>query len=109
MATHKEIVHRIVTVLLIAGVVACSKSSDPPTPPRTTPVAPNAPLNLSKPDEARVQLDLAAVRAAVERAKQIDGKTPASLDEMGVKLNYPADLTYDAATGAVQSKTYPQH
>lgn len=96
------------------GLLACSKPAPPPPPPeaspagrRFQPIDLNAPLNTSLPDQARVKLDLAAARAAVAAKRQVEGKLPDSLDELGLKLNYPADLSYDASTGAVKSSSYP--
>jgi hypothetical protein len=93
-------------VLLLA--FGCS-SKEPKAPPveRTAPVS-EAPLNLDKPDQARVELDLAQVRGAVRNAQQVNGVIPKSIDELGLKLFYPGDLEYDASTGAVKSKTYPR-
>jgi hypothetical protein len=67
-----------------------------------------APLNLDKPDQARIQLDLAAARAALLKHQQINGANPQTLAELGVKLFHPSDIIYDPATGTVNSRTYPQ-
>lgn len=100
--------------LVLSLAVACSKAPPPPPPPEATPTGRrsqpidfNAPLNTSLPDQARVKLDLAAARAAIAAKRQVEGKLPDSLDELGLKLNYPADLSYDSATGAVKSSSYP--
>lgn len=39
--------------------------------------------------------------------RQVEGKLPDSLDELGLKLNYPGDLSYDSSSGAVKSSSYP--
>lgn len=88
---------------------SCSKPAAESPPPRNEPVAPDAPLHLAKPDEAKVQLDLAAARAAIAQKQQLEGRAPGSLAELGVKLYFPGDLNYDPTTGKVSSRTYPQH
>lgn len=105
---------RVLSLVLVLGMgLACSKPAPPPPPEtspagrRSQPVDFNAPLNTSLPDQARVKLDLAAARAAVAAKRQVEGKLPDSLDELGLKLNYPGDLSYDSSSGAVKSSSYP--
>lgn len=95
---------------LLAPLIACKKPEAPATPPspRSVPAAADAPLQLSKPDEVRVRLDLDAARSAIRIHQQEHGAFPASLDVLSLKLNFPADLTYDAASGSVTSATYPR-
>lgn len=90
--------------------VACSSKGEPKAEvsDRTVPVG-SAPMNLDKPDEARVQLDLAQVRGAVQQSKQLNGAAPKSISEMGLKLFYESDLEYDPTSGLVRSKTYPRY
>ncbi len=97
----------VALALLGAG---CSKAPAPEaTPaPRTAPVAPGAPAQLSVPDEVRVRLDLDAARSAIRIHQQEHGAFPPSLDSLALKLSFPADLTYDAATGRVTSASYPR-
>jgi hypothetical protein len=78
----------------------------------TGPRAPMGPLPLgvARPDEARVRIDLAGVRAAVREHQMVhDGANPASISAMDLHLSFPGDLVYDPGTGTVQSKTYPQY
>jgi hypothetical protein len=77
--------------------------------PKAGPEPAEAPLNLDKPDQARIQLDLAAVRAEVLKRQQMSGSYPASIDELGLKLFHPEDLEYDASNGTVKSRTYPMY
>jgi hypothetical protein len=99
--------------LVLSLAVACSKAPPPPPPPEATPTGRrsqpidfNAPLNTSLPDQARVKLDLAA--AVRDRAKRpVEGMLTDSLEELVLKLNYPADLCYDSASGVVKSSSYP--
>ncbi len=87
--------------------LSCAKPAAE-APPRQQPVSPDTPLHLSKPDEAKVQLDLAAARTAIAQKQQIEGAAPPDLSSLGVKLYFPADLDYDPKTGRVSSRTYPQ-
>ncbi len=62
----------------------------------------------SIPDRVKVQLDLAAVRAALRAYRAERGAWPGSMSELSVDgLNYPADLVYEPAAGTVASRTYP--
>jgi hypothetical protein len=88
--------------------LSCAKPAAE-APPRAQPVTPDTPLHLAKPDEAKVQLDLAAARSAIAQKQQIEGATPPDLSSLGVKLYFPADLNYDPTTGRVSSRTYPQY
>jgi hypothetical protein len=98
--------------VLLLGV-ACSDRAAPEASAaaRDRPLAPDGTLArqvTSTPDRARVQLDLAAVRAALQAYHGEHGAWPRSLSELEVaQLAYPADLAYDPANGAVTSRTYP--
>jgi hypothetical protein len=94
----------LVAAALVLGCPA--KQSEPP--PSAGPVSPNAPMDLEKPDQSRVALDLANVRAAIRVREQVEGAKPKSIAELGLTLSFEADLEYDPATGTVRSKTYPQ-
>lgn len=106
--------------LVSGGSEGCRKREDAPPPaprsqsveriPRTKPVDPSAPMHLAKPDEARVLLDLAAVRAAVGEYRQLNSeKNPPDLATLSLKLSFPADLVYDPKSGIVKSRTYPAY
>lgn len=100
---------RLALGLLI--LVGCPEKEAPPEekPKRERPVDRNLPMNVAKPDRARVELDLAAVRSAVRAHQQLNGgQSPKSLDALGLNLSFEKDLTYDPATGTVKSKTYPE-
>lgn len=75
---------------------------------RSAPIEPGAPLDTARIDEAKVRLDLAQARTAIRMYQQThDGASPPSLDGLGLALSFPGELRYDAATGTVQSRTYP--
>ncbi len=104
----------VVAVVLVAALAACSDRTPAPeaAPPRDRPLAQDGSVAravTSTPDRARVQVDLAAVRSALQAYHAEHGAWPRSLDELAFegRLNYPADLTYDPATGEVHSQTYP--
>ncbi len=100
----------LLATLLLAA--ACSRAPDPaPAPPRDRPLAQDGSVAravTSTPDRARVQVDLAAVRAALRAYHAERAGWPGALADLPVEgLNYPADLAYDPATGTVTSRTYP--
>jgi hypothetical protein len=100
----------LVSALLLA--LACSdRITAEPAPVREKPLAQDGTATrayTSTPDRAKVQLDLAAVRAALQMHKVDRGAWPASVADLGVDgLHYPKDLVYDAASGTVKSETYP--
>jgi hypothetical protein len=90
---------------------ACKREAPPPPPdtvPRDRPIEANAPLELSKPDEARVRTDLATARAAIREYQMLNSaKNPPDLSSLNLKLSYPKDLVYSADSGMVNSRTYP--
>jgi len=113
------------------GVVGCKEAAPPPAPPpapeeapapapppvgarmngatRTAPMG-VAPMGVARPDEARVRVDLAGVRAAIREHQMLNnGANPPSVESMDLRLSFPGDLNYDPTTGTVRSKTYPQY
>lgn len=100
------------TCALALALAACSKPAPVEAPAArehpAAPVAPGAPADLSRPDEVRMRLDLDQARSALRLHQQEHGGFPASLEALSLKLNFPADLQYDAATGRVTSTTYPR-
>ena len=101
-------IDRLSICFLLLFAIGCPAKESTPPPPveRTTPIA-NAPMNLEKPDRAKVELDLAAARDSINKWKQIEGSNPPSLNALELRYHYPSDLEYDPATGTVKSKTYP--
>lgn len=105
----------LAAALVLAAAVACSekKTDSAAPPPRDRPLAQDgtvARAYTSAPDRARVQLDLAAARAAVSAWRGEHGSWPASLAELRLEgLGYPDDLRYDPASGTVRSETYPSY
>ncbi|HEX9241369.1 MAG TPA: hypothetical protein VF875_02900 [Anaeromyxobacter sp.] len=102
--------------LLVLAVLAAACSRTPPAEPeapRTHPLAQDgstARAVTSAPDRAKIQLDLAAARGAVQIYKGEHGTFPPSLAALRLDgVSYPADLAYDPATGAVRSDTYPSY
>ena len=99
---------------LLALAAACSERTPPePAAPRDHPLAQDgtvARAYTSAPDRARVQVDLATVRAAVQAWRGEHGGLPGSLSELELQgLSFPDDLSYDPATGTVRSETYPSY
>lgn len=113
MIVRRPLSGAALALLLSAGSVGFGCRGEPAPPPaapapRTAPVAPGAPAQLSVPDEVRVRLDLDAARSAIRIHQQEHGSNPPSLDSLGLKLHFPADLSYEPASGQVTSGTYPR-
>jgi hypothetical protein len=105
--------HHLLAVLLLLAPACKSKivataEIDAGVRSPALPIGGDAPLELSKPDETRVKLDLVAIRAEVSRRKESGSPPPASVAELGIRLHFPADIDYDPRTGEVHSKTYPR-
>ena len=106
---------RLPTALaLLALSAACSdRTPAEPAAPRDRPLAQDGTLArgyTSAPDRARIQLDLANVRAALQAWKVEHAGWPPDLATLSLEgLSYPKDLEYDAATGTVRSATYPSY
>jgi hypothetical protein len=105
-----------VGVVVLTG---CSKPTGDLKPPKSIPVklgaqgglprAPTSPANTARIDEARVRVELAAVRSAVREHQMLNGSSPPGIGVLDLKLRFEADLQYDPATGQVKSRTYPQY
>jgi hypothetical protein len=104
----------LLAAALVALATACSERplAEPPAL-RERPLAQDgstARAYTSAPDRAKIQLDLANVRAALQAHRGEHGAWPGSLAELRLDgINYPKDLAYDAATGTVRSETYPSY
>lgn len=102
----------VIVSALALGVTGCKrKIEEPPKEPpkdRTMPVKPGAAMHLDKPDQVRVQLDLVQARSSIQIYQQTHGgKSPPNLAETGVHFHFPKDIVYDANSGTIKSKTYP--
>jgi hypothetical protein len=105
---------RALATAIIALAVACSdRTPQEPPRPRERPLADDgtaARAYAAAPDRARIQLDLANARAALQAYKGEHGAFPASLADLKLEgISYPKDLSYDPATGTVRSETYPSY
>lgn len=58
-------------------------------------------------DQAKVLSDLNTAKTALAAYQVENQKFPAALAELKIQLNYPDELAYDATTGQVRSKTFP--
>lgn len=103
----------LAAALVAAALAACDRKPAEPPPPRERPLAQDGTIArayTSAPDRVKVQLDLAAVRGALQVWRGERGAWPASLAELKVEgLSYPDDLRYDPAAGTVRSETYPAY
>ena len=98
------------TLLALVTLGCAERKKEPAKPPpkRTMPVRPGAAMNLDKPDRVRVQTDLIQARAAIQMHQQTsEGANPKSVEEIGVRFNFPKDIMYDSNSGEIKSKTYP--
>ncbi len=91
---------------LSLGLLGCKAKSKPAA--SGGPIDPAAPMQVDKPDRMRIQLDLANLRAALQKHKALEGGSyPGSLSALGVKVSFPDDIVYDASAGTVKSRAYP--
>jgi hypothetical protein len=93
---------------------ACSdRTPAAPAAPREHPLAQDgttARAYTSAPDRAKIQLDLANARAAIQAYRGEHGALPPDLGALRLEgVNYPKDLQYDPASGTVRSETYPSY
>ena len=93
-------------LLLIPCLLLCVSACKPAEEAHTI-IKEGAATGVAQMDRARVLSDLTHVTAALATWKLEHESYPATLSELGLKLNYPDDLTYDAQTGKVRSKTFP--
>jgi hypothetical protein len=105
---------RTLAAAVLVAVVACSERKPAePAAPRERPLAQDGTAErayTSAPDRAKIQLDLATVRAALQTYRGEHDAWPASLGDLKVEgLSYPKDLSYDPASGTVRSETYPSY
>ncbi len=90
------------------GPLGCKREAAPTKPTTREPIDPAAPMQLANPDRARVQLELANLRAALSKHKALEGgEYPSSLSALGIKLSFPDDIVYDSSSGTVKSRAYP--
>ncbi len=62
---------------------------------------------LNAPSKAKIVSDLSALRQAIQTYRVEHSAFPASLSNLSVKLYYPNEYNYNANTGEVKSKKYP--
>lgn len=58
-------------------------------------------------DRSKVLSDLTLVTSTLQEYHLQNQKNPESLEELKLELYFPEDLVYDAKTGTVRSKTFP--
>jgi hypothetical protein len=59
------------------------------------------------PEKLKVTIDLRNIRNAIVAYETNHQQFPALLDELSIDLNYPGEYEYDAQSGVVTSKNYP--
>lgn len=93
---------RVLSFCLLLACISCK-----PTQETQETISKGVATTLSQADRARVLSDLTQVTAALTNYRLEHGSYPPSLKELGLSLNYPEDLVYDAKNGQVRSKTFP--
>ncbi len=98
--------------VLWAVLSACSGETVAPTPQQKAVPVDNPlgaqPRVTQLPEQTKIQLDLAGVRAAVNEWRQThDGANPPNIGVLDLNLSIPGDMRYDPATGTVKSSAYP--
>ncbi len=59
------------------------------------------------PEKLKVTIDLRNIRSAIIAFQTNNQRLPESLDELSIELNYADEYEYDAQTGEVKSKNFP--
>ncbi|PIQ28609.1 hypothetical protein COW36_12445 [bacterium (Candidatus Blackallbacteria) CG17_big_fil_post_rev_8_21_14_2_50_48_46] len=89
-------------LLLISSLTACKAAED-----AQKTIEEGAKLTTGQIDRAKVLSDLTQITGALATYRMQNEKYPDSLKDLNLSLNYPQDLEYDAKTGNVRSKTFP--
>ena len=103
-----------VLLLVVTALAACKKAQEPePVAPRERPIVSDGTAmgNLgAMPDRVQVKADLGVLRGMIRTfSASHDGALPKSLTdvELDSPLKYPTEYSYDASSGTVTSRTYP--
>lgn len=93
---------RILFIVLSCLLTACQPAKDVSEEAQQA-----AKTTIAQIDRAKVLSDINTVKTAVSAYQLEKQAFPATLTELNLSLNYPEDLSYDANTGQVSSKTFP--
>ena len=89
----------VLCLMLLSVLVACEETQDT--------VKDGVNTGVGQIDKAKVLSDLTLVTSSLQEYHLQNQKNPESIDELKLKLYHPEDLVYDAKTGTVRSKSYP--
>ncbi len=93
---------RILLIFLSCLLTACQ-----PTQEARETAQEAAKTTIAQIDRAKVLSDINTVKTAVSAYQLEKQKYPETLAELNLSLSYPDDLSYDASSGQVSSKTFP--
>jgi len=96
----------IILALFILLFSGCSKGKEAASETKTI-VKGYAKSVLNAPSRAKIVSDLSTLRRTVQEYKVEHSAFPSSLGELHLKLYYPNEYNYNANTGEVKSKKYP--
>jgi hypothetical protein len=102
---------RLVLPALLLLVAACEKPAPPPPTGRpATGTVGGAPTPAALVDRVRVQTDLAALRSAIQIYRGTNNAFPSqsNLDALQTNYRIGVEYDYDATTGVVRSRTWPE-
>jgi len=89
----------VLCLMLLSVLVACEETQDT--------VKDGVNTGVGQIDKAKVLSVLTLVTSSLQEYHLQNQKNPESIDELKLKLYHPEDLVYDAKTGTVRSKSYP--
>lgn len=102
MITPKRLLFLPVLIILTSGLNGCSLIKE------TRNDAQNAAGDtVGQITRSQAMSDLTQTTAALQQYYVQENKYPESLDKLKLELYHPNDLTYDAKTGKLRSKTFP--
>ena len=93
--------------LIILIALACLLTACQPAQEASETAQEAAKTTIAQIDRAKVLSDINTVKTAVNAYQLEKQKYPETLAELSLSLNYPDDLSYDASTGQISSKTFP--
>jgi len=92
----------LMLMAIIVAFIGCSKGEK-----TKVKMAKSVEEKMRLPERLKVIVDISNIRNAVVVYRNTNEVNPPSLEAMNLELHYSGEYTYDANTGVVKSKNYP--